>query len=72
LTKSNRRNATLTKRQLEVLKLVAEGKTNKEIGRVLRVQPATVKFHLNAIMVKLDARSRVHAVTIGFRVGILR
>lgn len=52
----------LTKRQLEVLKLVAEGKSNKEISQQLLISPNTVKYHISSIMAKLGAHSRTHAV----------
>jgi ATP/maltotriose-dependent transcriptional regulator MalT len=57
-----RRNpANLTRRQLGVLALVAEGLTNLEIAERLFIAPKTVEHHISAILDKLDARSRVEA-----------
>ena len=52
----------LTERELSVLRLVAGGYSNKEIGRVLGISDGTVKNHMTEIMQKLDARDRTHAV----------
>jgi DNA-binding NarL/FixJ family response regulator len=54
--------AHLTERELAVLRLVAGGYSNKEIGRALRISDGTVKNHLTEILYKLDARDRTHAV----------
>lgn len=53
--------ANLTRRQLGVLALVAEGLTNAEIAERLFIAPKTVEHHVSAILGKLDARSRVEA-----------
>lgn len=52
----------LTERELAVLRLVAGGYSNKEIGRLLSISDGTVKNHLTEILRKLDARDRTHAV----------
>jgi DNA-binding NarL/FixJ family response regulator len=52
----------LTERELAVLRLVAGGYSNKEIGRLLGISDGTVKNHLTEILQKLDARDRTHAV----------
>lgn len=52
----------LTDRELAVLRLVAGGYSNNEIGRVLSISGGTVKNHMTDIMSKLDARDRTHAV----------
>ena len=52
----------LTERELEVLRLVATGKNNREIAKDLFISENTVKNHVRKIMGKLGARSRVHAV----------
>lgn len=59
----------LTERELAVLRLVAGGYSNKEIGRALSISDGTVKNHLTEILAKLDARDRTHAVlkAIGLR-----
>jgi len=59
----------LTERELAVLRLVAGGYSNKEIGRALTISDGTVKNHLTEILAKLDARDRTHAVlkAIGLR-----
>ncbi|WP_293374365.1 response regulator transcription factor [Nevskia sp.] len=52
----------LTERELAVLRLVAGGYSNKEIGRALNISDGTVKNHLTEILARLDARDRTHAV----------
>lgn len=54
--------AHLTGRELAVLRLVAGGYSNKEIGRALGISDGTVKNHLTEILYKLEARDRTHAV----------
>ena len=54
--------ARLTDREVAVLRLVAGGYSNKEIGRTLGISDGTVKNHLTEILAKLDARDRTHAV----------
>ena len=54
--------ASLTARETDVLKLVAEGLPNKGVASRLEVSEHTVKFHVNSIMGKLNARSRTEAV----------
>jgi DNA-binding NarL/FixJ family response regulator len=54
--------AHLTERELAVLRLVAGGYSNKEIGRALGISDGTVKNHLTEILDKLEARDRTHAV----------
>jgi DNA-binding CsgD family transcriptional regulator len=57
----------LTGRELQVLELAAEGLTNTEIGKMLFLAEETVKTHLRNLLAKLQARSRAHAVAVGFR-----
>jgi LuxR family maltose regulon positive regulatory protein len=61
----------LSVRELAVLKCVARGLSNKEIGRSLKLAPETVKWHLKNIFEKLNASSRIEAVqrAFGFRIG---
>jgi DNA-binding NarL/FixJ family response regulator len=61
----------LTTRELEVLRLVADGNRNKEIARLLRVTEDTVKFHIKSILGKLDVNDRTHAVTVAIKRGML-
>lgn len=61
----------LTPREIEVLRLLAEGLPNKTIARRLGISDHTVKFHVNAIMTKLDAQSRTGAVVKAMRLGLL-
>jgi two-component system, NarL family, nitrate/nitrite response regulator NarL len=61
----------LTSREREVLALVAAGISNKGIARELQVSPNTVKFHIAAILDKLDAASRAEAVVAALRRGDL-
>jgi DNA-binding NarL/FixJ family response regulator len=53
--------ARLSKRQLEVLRLLGEGKTNKEIGEALFRSPNTIKLHVSAILKQLKLKSRTQA-----------
>ena len=63
--------AALTARELEVLRLVARGLSNKEIAADLRITTHTVKYHLAAVLEKLGVRSRTEAVSRGVRTGLL-
>ena len=53
--------AGLSKRQLEVLKLLGEGKTNAEIAKALFRSPNTIKLHVSAILRQLNLKSRTQA-----------
>jgi two-component system, NarL family, response regulator LiaR len=55
---------TLTEREMDVLRLLAQGKPNKEIAAALVVTERTVKFHISAILAKLGATNRTEAVTV--------
>ena len=61
----------LSDRELEVLRLVAEGLSNKEIADVLSISTHTVARHVTNIMRKLDAANRAQAATMAFRRGLL-
>jgi DNA-binding CsgD family transcriptional regulator len=63
--------ARLTAREREVLALVATGISNKGIARQLQVSPNTIKFHIAAILDKLDASTRAEAVAAALRNGEL-
>ena len=61
----------LSKREIEVLTLVAVGNSNKLIGLRLSISEDTVKAHLKSILAKLGANDRTHAVTLALERGIL-
>lgn len=61
----------LTLRELQVLRLMAEGQSNKMIARELGISEHTVKFHINAILGKLNAQSRTEAVVRATRLGLI-
>ncbi len=61
----------LTRRELEVLRLLAEGSPNKAIAYRLDISEHTVKFHVNSIFTKLHAQSRTEAVAIATRLGLV-
>jgi DNA-binding NarL/FixJ family response regulator len=61
----------LSSREIEVLRLIATGNSNKEIADRLSIGEATVKSHVSNILSKLGANDRAHAVTIGLTRGII-
>jgi two-component system nitrate/nitrite response regulator NarL len=61
----------LTTRETEVLELVASGLSNKQIAESLRISAHTVKFHVNAILAKLDVHSRTEAVVRAMQLGVV-
>lgn len=64
-------DAVLTRREQEVLALVAEGLTNREIGARLFISEKTASVHLSNLMAKLNVSSRTEAVTVAHRRGLL-
>jgi len=60
-----------SKRETQVLELLAAGKTNRDIGATLFISESTVKFHVHAILSKLDAGNRTEAVSIAAQLGII-
>jgi DNA-binding NarL/FixJ family response regulator len=63
--------ATLTARELEVLRMLADGAANKNIAWKLGISEHTVKFHVAQILAKLNAGTRTEAVTVGVRRGLI-
>jgi len=63
---------TLTGRELDVLTLLARGKSNKEIGANLYISETTVKSHLHSIFTKLNVLSRTEAITVASRRGLVQ
>jgi DNA-binding NarL/FixJ family response regulator len=61
----------LTLREREVLEMMSEGLSNKEIAAQLNISAHTVKFHISSILGKLGASSRTEATTIGLRRGLI-
>jgi two-component system NarL family response regulator len=62
----------LTAREMDVLRLIAAGKTNKEIGAELNITEGTVKAHVNNILGKLGVSDRTQAVTTALRRGLVQ
>jgi len=68
---AHRGEEALSPREIEVLKLVAGGSSNREIGTRLSVTEETAKAHMKRIIAKLGANDRTHAVTLALARGIL-
>jgi DNA-binding NarL/FixJ family response regulator len=62
----------LTAREVEVLRTIAAGNRNKDIGDILFISEETVKVHIKHIMEKLGANDRTQAVAIAVRRGIIQ
>jgi DNA-binding NarL/FixJ family response regulator len=63
--------AALSEREMQVLKRVAAGNSNRQVAAQLSISEDTVKAHMKSILLKLDANDRTHAVTIALRRGII-
>lgn len=63
---------SLTGREEQILKLLAEGKSNRAIGQALFITESTVKSHLKSLFVKLDVTSRAEAVALAARRGLVK
>ena len=63
--------AKLTNQEIQVLRRIAIGRSNKMIAANLQVAESTVKNHVSSIFKKLDADDRTHAVTIAIRLGLM-
>ncbi len=68
---SSQPGESLTEREADVLQLLAQGKTNKEIAAALVITERTVKFHISSILGKLGAGNRTEAVTIAAQRGLV-
>jgi DNA-binding CsgD family transcriptional regulator len=64
-------NGGLSRREVEVVRLVAMGHTNREIARELFLSPRTVEMHVGSILAKLDCRSRADASRRASELGLL-
>ncbi len=62
---------SLTGRELEVLRLMAEGMSNEQIGNELYIADNTVKTHVKRVLMKLDARDRTQAVVLAYQGGLM-
>lgn len=62
----------LTDREVEVLRLVAAGRSNREIGEALSIAEGTVKAHVNNILNKMGANDRTHAAMLALQRGLFR
>jgi DNA-binding CsgD family transcriptional regulator len=60
----------LTRREAEVLALVAEGRTNRQIGQLLFITPKTASVHVSRILAKLGVAGRGEAAAIAHRLGL--
>jgi LuxR family quorum-sensing system transcriptional regulator SolR len=61
----------LTAREREVLRWTGEGKTSYEIGKILSISERTVNFHVNNVLLKLDATNKVQAVVMAVATGLI-
>ena len=61
----------LSRRELDVLRLAADGGANREIAERLGISEATVKTHMRSVLAKLDANDRTHAVALAAKRGII-
>jgi len=61
----------LTEREIEVLRLMGSGKSNKAIGEALNVSEHTAKFHVGSILSKLNVDTRTDAVRVGIKLGLI-
>ena len=68
---SDRPAVQFSRREKQVLELLAAGKTNRAIGSALFISESTVKFHVHAILSKLDAGNRTEAVSLAAQQGII-
>lgn len=67
----DKKERVLTKRELEVLKLIIKGRKNEEIGYELNISPHTAKVYVSCVMDKLNVRNRIQAAVKGIREGMV-
>jgi len=63
--------APLTQRERQILTYIADGNTNKQIANILNISEQTIKNHVSAILRKLNANDRAHAVVLAIRRGLI-
>ena len=63
--------APLTQRERQILTYITDGNTNKQIANILRISEQTIKNHVSAILRKLNANDRAHAVVLAIRRGLI-
>jgi DNA-binding NarL/FixJ family response regulator len=63
---------SLTDKQVAVLDLIAQGMTDKEIGKAMGLAPETVKGHTCRLLGSIGARNRTHAVALAYQAGLLK
>jgi DNA-binding NarL/FixJ family response regulator len=61
----------LTKRELDVLRLIAAGRTNPEVGEALYISPKAASVHVARILTKLGVKTRTEAAGVAYRLGLL-
>ena len=61
----------LTDREVEILQLMAAGRTNKEIAQALIISPGTVRFHVSNVLSKMGVKNRTEAVSMALRDGLV-
>jgi len=64
--------AVLTRREQQILQYIADGNTNKQIAKTLNISEQTIKNHVSAILRKLNANDRAHAVVLAIRNGLIK
>jgi DNA-binding NarL/FixJ family response regulator len=67
----DRTNSPLTRRQRQILQLFADGHSTDRAARALGLSPETVRTHAKAVLARLSARDRAHAVAIALRGGLI-
>lgn len=68
---SDKATAHLTRREQEILALIADGRTNQEIAQILYIAPGTVRVHVHAILQKLEVRDRTQAAVVAIQNNLI-